>query len=180
MLQTKTDADVIKMISYILILAGALTFIVSFLGYCGAMFESRCLLCVVSPFQLEISILLSYQRYTRISCNVILAIFQHHISSFFLHSFVSYPQRIFFIVFYWICSQYGILILVVLVLECIVVGLAFGLKEDVSWLDLTKKKNKKCKKFWQYFFFASVSIVFILSIIKYWKNTRTHFIFWFV
>ncbi|XP_043274204.1 tetraspanin-18 isoform X2 [Venturia canescens] len=70
---TKTDADVIKMIAYILILAGALTFIVSFLGYCGAMFESRCLLCV-----------------------------------------------------------YGILILVVLVLECIVVGLAFGLKEDTE------------------------------------------------
>ncbi|XP_032682227.1 tetraspanin-1 isoform X1 [Odontomachus brunneus] len=42
----KTDADVIKVIAYILIIAGALTFIVSFLGYCGAMFESRCLLCV--------------------------------------------------------------------------------------------------------------------------------------
>ncbi|CAD1475979.1 unnamed protein product, partial [Heterotrigona itama] len=42
----KTDADVIRIISYILILAGALTFLISFLGYCGAMFESRCLLCV--------------------------------------------------------------------------------------------------------------------------------------
>ncbi|XP_050447155.1 tetraspanin-1 isoform X1 [Cataglyphis hispanica] len=69
----KTDADVIRMISYILIVAGALTFIVSFLGYCGAMFESRCLLCV-----------------------------------------------------------YGILILLVLVLECVVVGLAFGLKGDAE------------------------------------------------
>lgn len=47
-LQNKTDASVIRIISYILILAGALTFLVSFLGYCGAMFESRCLLCVVS------------------------------------------------------------------------------------------------------------------------------------
>ncbi|XP_012528887.1 tetraspanin-1 isoform X1 [Monomorium pharaonis] len=69
----KTDADVIKMIAYILIIAGALTFIISFLGYCGAMFESRCLLCV-----------------------------------------------------------YGILILLVLILECVVVGLAFGLKGDVE------------------------------------------------
>ncbi|KAL6268409.1 tetraspanin-1 isoform X2 [Pogonomyrmex barbatus] len=69
----KTDADVIKMMAYILIIAGALTFIISFLGYCGAMFESRCLLCV-----------------------------------------------------------YGILILLVLVLECVVVGLAFGLKGDVE------------------------------------------------
>ncbi|XP_070163428.1 tetraspanin-1 isoform X2 [Polyergus mexicanus] len=69
----KTDADVIRMISYILIVAGALTFIVSFLGYCGAMFESRCLLCV-----------------------------------------------------------YGFLILLVLVLECVVVGLAFGLKGDAE------------------------------------------------
>ncbi|XP_063978296.1 tetraspanin-18 isoform X1 [Diachasmimorpha longicaudata] len=70
---TRTDGDVIKMIAYILIVAGALTFIVSFLGYCGAMFESRCLLCV-----------------------------------------------------------YGILILVVLILECVVVGLAFGLKGDAE------------------------------------------------
>ncbi|XP_024879030.1 tetraspanin-1 isoform X2 [Temnothorax curvispinosus] len=69
----QTDADVIQMIAYILILAGALTFIISFLGYCGAMFESRCLLCV-----------------------------------------------------------YGILILLVLILECVVVGLAFGLKGDVE------------------------------------------------
>ncbi|XP_011253953.1 tetraspanin-1 isoform X2 [Camponotus floridanus] len=69
----KTDADVIRMTAYILIVAGALTFIVSFLGYCGAMFESRCLLCV-----------------------------------------------------------YGILILLVLVLECVVVGLAFGLKGDAE------------------------------------------------
>ncbi|XP_012271321.1 tetraspanin-1 isoform X1 [Orussus abietinus] len=70
---TKTDADVIRMIAYILIVAGTLTFVVSFLGYCGAMFESRCLLCV-----------------------------------------------------------YGVLILVVLVLECVVVGLAFGLNEDAG------------------------------------------------
>ncbi|KZC09296.1 Tetraspanin-1, partial [Dufourea novaeangliae] len=69
----KTDADVIKVISYILIVAGALTFLISFLGYCGAMFESRCLLCV-----------------------------------------------------------YGILILLVLILECVVVGLAFGLKGDAE------------------------------------------------
>ncbi|KAK0182493.1 hypothetical protein PV327_000629 [Microctonus hyperodae] len=69
----KTDTDVLKMIAYILIVAGALTFIVSFLGYCGAMFESRCLLCV-----------------------------------------------------------YGVLILVVLILECVAVGLAFGLKSDAE------------------------------------------------
>ncbi|XP_017892519.1 tetraspanin-18 isoform X2 [Ceratina calcarata] len=69
----KTDADVIRVISYILILVGALTFMISFMGYCGAMFESRCLLCV-----------------------------------------------------------YGVLILVVLILECIVVGLAFGLKGDAE------------------------------------------------
>ncbi|KAI4473381.1 hypothetical protein M0802_016149, partial [Mischocyttarus mexicanus] len=42
---TKTDTDVITMLSYLLIIVGALTFIASFLGYCGAMFESRCLLC---------------------------------------------------------------------------------------------------------------------------------------
>ncbi|XP_015606314.1 tetraspanin-18 isoform X1 [Cephus cinctus] len=70
---TKTDADVISMIAYILIVVGALTFVVSFLGYCGAMFESRCLLCV-----------------------------------------------------------YGILLLLVLILQCIVVGLAFGLKGDAE------------------------------------------------
>ncbi|XP_034941118.1 tetraspanin-1 isoform X2 [Chelonus insularis] len=68
-----THDDVTKMISYILIAAGALTFIVSFLGYCGAMFESRCLLCV-----------------------------------------------------------YGVLILVVLILECIAAGLAFGLRGDAE------------------------------------------------
>lgn len=50
MFQTKTHPDVIKVIAFILIIAGALTFIISFLGYCGAMFESRCLLCVVSSF----------------------------------------------------------------------------------------------------------------------------------
>ncbi|KAK0164403.1 hypothetical protein PV328_003036 [Microctonus aethiopoides] len=70
---TNTDTDVLRMIAYILIVAGALTFIVSFLGYCGAMFESRCLLCV-----------------------------------------------------------YGVLILVVLILECVAVGLAFGLKSDAE------------------------------------------------
>ncbi|XP_076652296.1 tetraspanin 66E isoform X1 [Halictus rubicundus] len=70
---SKTDADVIRVISYILIVAGALTFLISFLGYCGAMFESRCLLCF-----------------------------------------------------------YGVLILLVVVLECIVVGLAFGLKGDAE------------------------------------------------
>ncbi|XP_076177040.1 tetraspanin 66E isoform X2 [Ptiloglossa arizonensis] len=43
---SKTDANVIRIISYILIMAGALTFLLSFLGYCGAMFESRCLLCI--------------------------------------------------------------------------------------------------------------------------------------
>ncbi|XP_076233856.1 tetraspanin 66E isoform X2 [Calliopsis andreniformis] len=69
----KTDANVIRIISYILILTGALTFLVSFLGYCGAMFESRCLLCV-----------------------------------------------------------YGVLILLVLILECVAVGLAFGLKGDAE------------------------------------------------
>ncbi|XP_051168039.1 tetraspanin-1-like isoform X2 [Leptopilina boulardi] len=68
-----TDAHILEMISYILIIAGALTFFVSFLGYCGAMFESRCLLCV-----------------------------------------------------------YGILILIVLILECVVVGLAFELKGDAE------------------------------------------------
>ncbi|XP_033322373.1 tetraspanin 66E isoform X2 [Megalopta genalis] len=67
----KTDAGVIKVMSYILIISGALTFLISFLGYCGAMFESRCLLCV-----------------------------------------------------------YGILILLVLVLECVAVGLAFGYREQ--------------------------------------------------
>ncbi|XP_074104390.1 tetraspanin 66E [Cotesia typhae] len=70
---TKTDPDVIKTISYILIIVGALTFIVSFLGYCGAMFESRCLLCV-----------------------------------------------------------YGILILVVLILECTVVGLSFSWNSETE------------------------------------------------
>ncbi|CAL7948920.1 unnamed protein product [Xylocopa violacea] len=69
----KTDADVIRTISYIMILVGALTFLVSFLGYCGAMFESRCLLCI-----------------------------------------------------------YGVLILLVLILECVIVGLAFGLKGDAE------------------------------------------------
>lgn len=47
-MQHKTQSDVIHLIAYIFIGTGALTFIVSFLGYCGAMFESRCLLCVVS------------------------------------------------------------------------------------------------------------------------------------
>ncbi|CAD6212678.1 GSCOCG00011040001-RA-CDS [Cotesia congregata] len=73
LLQTKTDPDVIKTISYILIIVGALTFIVSFLGYCGAMFESRCLLCI-----------------------------------------------------------YGILILVVLILECTVVGLSFSWNSETE------------------------------------------------
>ncbi|XP_066584077.1 tetraspanin-1 isoform X2 [Prorops nasuta] len=79
---TKTDANVLKMIAYILILAGALTFVISFLGYCGAMFESRCLLCV-----------------------------------------------------------YGVLILIVLILECVVVGLTFGLKGDAERVTQTFLKS---------------------------------------
>ncbi|XP_020706474.1 tetraspanin-18 isoform X2 [Athalia rosae] len=69
----KTDAEVIRLIAYILIAAGALTFVVSFLGYCGAMFESRCLLCF-----------------------------------------------------------YGVLLVLILVLQCIAVGLAFGFREDAE------------------------------------------------
>ncbi|XP_046742727.1 tetraspanin-1 [Diprion similis] len=69
----KTDAEVIQMIAYILIAAGALTFLVSFLGYCGAMFESRCLLFI-----------------------------------------------------------YGVLLVLILVLQCIAVGLAFGFRQEAE------------------------------------------------
>ncbi|XP_044010708.1 tetraspanin-1 isoform X2 [Aphidius gifuensis] len=42
----ETNANVISLIAYCLIVAGALAFIVCFFGYCGAAVESRCLLCV--------------------------------------------------------------------------------------------------------------------------------------
>ncbi|XP_018403615.1 PREDICTED: tetraspanin-18 isoform X2 [Cyphomyrmex costatus] len=69
----KTDGDVIMLISCILLIGGGLTFLISFFGCCGAMFENRGFL-----------------------------------------------------------FTYGILTLVVLILECVVIGLAFGLKGDVE------------------------------------------------
>ena len=46
--QQITQPTVIEQAAYILIAAGAFMFIVSFLGYCGALRESRCLLTCVS------------------------------------------------------------------------------------------------------------------------------------
>jgi hypothetical protein len=46
--QQITQPTVIEQAAYILIAAGAFMFLVSFLGYCGALRESRCLLTCVS------------------------------------------------------------------------------------------------------------------------------------
>ncbi|XP_025830410.1 CD82 antigen [Agrilus planipennis] len=58
--QQFTQPTVIEQASYILIAAGAFMFIVSFLGYCGALRESRCLLttygiCLVIILILEVT-----------------------------------------------------------------------------------------------------------------------------
>lgn len=55
-----SQPHVISQLSYILIAAGAFVFVVSFLGYCGAVRESRCLLAFVS--------LLVYQTFSINSC----------------------------------------------------------------------------------------------------------------
>lgn len=47
-LQKFTQPSVIEQLAYALIVCGAVMFILSFLGYCGAIRESQCLLTVVS------------------------------------------------------------------------------------------------------------------------------------
>lgn len=48
--QNFTQPGVIEQVSYILIAIGALMFIVSFLGYCGALRESQCMLTTVRTY----------------------------------------------------------------------------------------------------------------------------------
>jgi tetraspanin-18 len=47
-LQHFTQPEVIEQLAYLLIAIGAIMFIMSFLGYCGAIRESQCLLGTVS------------------------------------------------------------------------------------------------------------------------------------
>ena len=49
-----TQPEVIEQLAYFLIAIGAIMFILSFLGYCGAIRESQCLLGTVSFFKLNI------------------------------------------------------------------------------------------------------------------------------
>ncbi|KAJ9595708.1 hypothetical protein L9F63_013121, partial [Diploptera punctata] len=56
-LQQITQPTVIEQAAYILIAAGAFMFLVSFLGYCGALRESRCLLGCYGVFLLIILLL---------------------------------------------------------------------------------------------------------------------------
>lgn len=46
-LQNFTHPQVIEQMAYVLIVCGAVMFVLSFLGYCGAIRESRCLLTTV-------------------------------------------------------------------------------------------------------------------------------------
>lgn len=50
-----TQPAVIEQASYVLIAVGAFMFIVSFLGYCGALRESQCLLTLVSCFSVSLT-----------------------------------------------------------------------------------------------------------------------------
>ena len=56
-LQELTEPTVIEQGAYILIAAGAFIFIISFLGYCGAIKESRVLLTAYGLFIIIISLL---------------------------------------------------------------------------------------------------------------------------
>jgi len=55
--QELTEPTVIEQGAYILIAAGAFIFIISFLGYCGAIKESRVLLTAYGLFIIIISLL---------------------------------------------------------------------------------------------------------------------------
>ena len=72
-LQTFVDPKLIDQVAYILIALGAFIFIISFLGYCGSIKESRVLLTayaifIVIIFCLEVMVMISNNCLTHISC----------------------------------------------------------------------------------------------------------------
>jgi len=82
-----TEPTVIEQGAYILIAAGAFIFIISFLGYCGAIKESRVLLTAYGIFIVIIALL-------QIAAIVLAAVYKQHAEShtkeFFLHTLKKY------------------------------------------------------------------------------------------
>lgn len=58
LLQNVIQPEFIKLIAYVIIAIGALLFLISFLGYCGALVESQCMLTTVSIILLDLTSLL--------------------------------------------------------------------------------------------------------------------------
>lgn len=85
--QELTEPTVIEQGAYILIAAGAFIFIISFLGYCGAIKESRVLLTAYGLFIIIIAIL-------QITAIVLATVYgskaEHHTKEFFLHTIRKY------------------------------------------------------------------------------------------
>lgn len=82
-----TEPTVIEQAAYILIAAGAFIFIISFLGYCGAIKESRVLLTAYGLFIIIIALL-------QITAIVLAAVYkqqaEHHTKEFFMHTVRKY------------------------------------------------------------------------------------------
>lgn len=82
-----TEPTVIEQGAYILIAAGAFIFIISFLGYCGAIRESRVLLTAYGLFIIIIAVL-------QITAIVLAAVYkseaENHTKEFFLHTIKKY------------------------------------------------------------------------------------------
>lgn len=85
--QELTEPNVIEQGAYILIAAGAFIFIISFLGYCGAIKESRVLLTAYGIFIIIIALL-------QIAAIVLAAVYkphaEKHTKDFFLHTIKEY------------------------------------------------------------------------------------------
>ncbi len=69
LLQQFTQPEFVEQSTYILIAAGAIMFVLSFLGYCGAIRESQCMLSLVSFWLLFITKLHSHQDWILPSYN---------------------------------------------------------------------------------------------------------------
>lgn len=62
--QQFSQPAVIEQLAYILIVIGGIMFFLSFLGYCGAIGESKCMLSLVSSFTCNANVYLMILLYT--------------------------------------------------------------------------------------------------------------------